>query len=606
MQLSKDGTTLEDVIRVLGEPESYLWGDTTFKKENLPKTYVVVYPKGIHLLISGGNVKELRSEEPGGPGFSYRGIIHLGSTLDEVLQALGQPSKTLTSEPLDFLPDVLYKDIDGKTGYCYYARPDKNVRLFFKDYKVGALYITGDESENLKTAKENAAVTFSLDGIEAKIAQFTKGWTSANEVIRAFGEPKRYVWGNETFKKDDLPDNYIMRYPKGISVWMKETGLVEVRSEQPGPGCSYRDKIRLGSSLDDVLKVVGEPSDTITGKKLDFIEGVLYKDTDGKKGSGYYSRPDQNVRFFFWNNKVSALYILPPDIDAKIDQLGKKGTTAEDVMRILGEPRKYLWGNESFTKDNLPSDYCMMYPRGVFVWIRDGKIMELRCESAPGFTYHNLRLGSTLDEVLQLIGQPTETIVGKKNDFTEGVLHKDNDGVKGNCYYARPDKTVRLFFQNYKVVVLYVTLFDNETLKKAKDDKKDASAKSAQAADVVFDKQGLTIKPLPRGLVQAIVSIRNQGNAPSPKLPVLFYAGDPKKDGRLLSPAHSVGPIMPKDVWHERAEFWELKDMDKEVFVLIDPENTMNRPPESKDLILSKVVSSPDKDPDTREKNEQK
>jgi hypothetical protein len=390
-----------------------------------------------------------------------------------------------------------------------------------------------------------------------------------------------------------------MRYPKGISVWMKETGLVEVRSEQPGPGCSYRDKIRLGSSLDDVLKVVGEPSDTITGKKLDFIEGVLYKDTDGKKGSGYYSRPDQNVRFFFWNNKVSALYILPPDIDAKIDQLGKKGTTAEDVMRILGEPRKYLWGNESFTKDNLPSDYCMMYPRGVFVWIRDGKIMELRCESAPGFTYHNLRLGSTLDEVLQLIGQPTETIVGKKNDFTEGVLHKDNDGVKGNCYYARPDKTVRLFFQNYKVVVLYVTLFDNETLKKAKDDKKDASAKSAQAADVVFDKQGLTIKPLPRGLVQAIVSIRNQGNAPSPKLPVLFYAGDPKKDGRLLPPAHSAGPILPKDVWNESSDVLELEDKDKEIFVVIDPENTMNRPAESKDLILSKVVSSPDKDSDT-------
>jgi hypothetical protein len=68
--------------------------------------------------------------------------VHLGSTLDEVLQALGPPSETVVGKPLGFDAGVLYKDIDGTKGYCYYARPDQNIRCFFMDDKVKALYVT--------------------------------------------------------------------------------------------------------------------------------------------------------------------------------------------------------------------------------------------------------------------------------------------------------------------------------------------------------------------------------------------------------------------------------------------------------------------------------
>ncbi len=54
---------------------------------------------------------------------------------------LGPPSETVVGKPLAFAANVLYKDFDGRKGFCYYARPDQNVRLFFRDYKVCALYV---------------------------------------------------------------------------------------------------------------------------------------------------------------------------------------------------------------------------------------------------------------------------------------------------------------------------------------------------------------------------------------------------------------------------------------------------------------------------------
>jgi serine protease AprX len=143
-QLSKKGTTAKDVLRVLGEPESYQWGDKTFTKSNLPASYLIVYPKGVSVFIMNGRVWELRSEKPG-PGFTWRGKLRLGSSLEEVLAVLGPPAETVTGEKLAFKPGVLYKDWEGKKGYCYYSRPEQNIRLFFGDYKVTGLYVPLEE-----------------------------------------------------------------------------------------------------------------------------------------------------------------------------------------------------------------------------------------------------------------------------------------------------------------------------------------------------------------------------------------------------------------------------------------------------------------------------
>jgi hypothetical protein len=151
IQLSKPGTLVEEAIRLLGEPEAYCWGEQTFSRTNLPATYILRYPQGVEVMVSDGLVNELRSELPG-PGFTWRGQLRLGSSLDEVLQALGPPSRTVVGQALDFAPDVLYKDIGGKPGRCYYSRPDQHIRLFFRGYRVCALYLplTDEMSSNYK------------------------------------------------------------------------------------------------------------------------------------------------------------------------------------------------------------------------------------------------------------------------------------------------------------------------------------------------------------------------------------------------------------------------------------------------------------------------
>ena len=153
-KLRRRGTTTEDVIRVLGEPEKLIWGRQTFTKDNLPETYILQYPKGLHVVVSGGMATEFRSERPG-PGFTYRGKLRLGSPLKDVLDVLGEPSHTVVGEPIGFVRDWLYKDIDGRKGYSYYSRADHGVRVFLVNGNVCALYLTteGNRQDFLPAAK---------------------------------------------------------------------------------------------------------------------------------------------------------------------------------------------------------------------------------------------------------------------------------------------------------------------------------------------------------------------------------------------------------------------------------------------------------------------
>jgi subtilisin family serine protease len=73
--------------------------------------------------------------------------LRQGSSLEEVLQALGQPSKIVVGQPVAFAPNVLYQDIDGRPGSAYYARPDQHVRCALFKNHVTALYVTVEDPE---------------------------------------------------------------------------------------------------------------------------------------------------------------------------------------------------------------------------------------------------------------------------------------------------------------------------------------------------------------------------------------------------------------------------------------------------------------------------
>ncbi len=136
-----DTATLQDVIKTFGQPVSYNWGDKTFDKGNLPASYVIMYPCDFHVFISNGKIAELRFEGPDA-GYIFKDRIKVGSSLNDVIEALGQPEKTVTGQKNAFADGVLYRDIEGRDGYCYYARLDQHIRLFLVNNKVRALYIT--------------------------------------------------------------------------------------------------------------------------------------------------------------------------------------------------------------------------------------------------------------------------------------------------------------------------------------------------------------------------------------------------------------------------------------------------------------------------------
>jgi hypothetical protein len=136
------------------------------------------------------------------------------------------------------------------------------------------------------------------------------------DVIRIFGEPDEYRWGDKTFTRENLPSVYLAVYPDDLQVFITDGKVIELRFESPDIGYVFRDKIRVGSSLEEVIRVVGEPIRTVTGEPQGWQDGVLYKDIDGTKGRCYYGRQDQAVRFFFWENKVVALYVTRSGYDA--------------------------------------------------------------------------------------------------------------------------------------------------------------------------------------------------------------------------------------------------------------------------------------------------
>jgi hypothetical protein len=144
--------------------------------------------------------------------------------------------------------------------------------------------------------------------INAKVAQLDIETANLDKIISIFGEPEKYIGGNnQTFQRQNLPSTYLACYPGGFEILISNNHILELRFSQPG--YIFRNKIQVGSSLEDVLNVIGQPLETVTNQKNEWKDGVLYKDIDRKKGFCCYSRNDQNVKFAFSNYKVIGICI---------------------------------------------------------------------------------------------------------------------------------------------------------------------------------------------------------------------------------------------------------------------------------------------------------
>ncbi|MBC8875874.1 MAG: hypothetical protein H8E44_41135 [Planctomycetes bacterium] len=116
-------------------------------------------------------------------------------------------------------------------------------------------------------------------------------------------------------------------------------------------------------------------------------------------------------------------------------------------------------------------------------------------------------------------------------------------------------------------------------------------ALDAKGIDVALRQGDLTVEELPDGRFKASVTIRNPGDKPMPMMRVHFYAGDPQKEGRLLA-SHDAGPVEPRSGWREHTHSFDLKEGEKEVFVVVDATNAVKEPNEANNHASARVRDS--------------
>jgi hypothetical protein len=239
----------------------------------------------------------------GDPGDSVEVFLEeeLGAKLTLIV-SIGQP------EPHERWPNILcvpceieIEDEDSEKRIVSIYATAKAI-----GYQPGCRWIVHTE---MKVIHEPIRAKFGEE-ITAKVAQFDINNATPDDVIEVFGEPSEYIWGKKVFRKDELPDPYIMVYAGGyFHIVIRNGRVIELRLEHQDIGYVFAETIRIGSSLEEVLKVIGAPTKTVVGKEIRWSsDGVLYKDID-EKGHCYYRRRDQGVRMFFKDYKLFALYL---------------------------------------------------------------------------------------------------------------------------------------------------------------------------------------------------------------------------------------------------------------------------------------------------------
>ncbi|MBN1361319.1 MAG: M56 family metallopeptidase [Sedimentisphaerales bacterium] len=449
--------TKDDILQAFGEPDHIFYGDQSYTLENLPETYYMPY-KDISFCVHEDAVVGITLLSP---SYVFGNGLRVGDSEEKVKRALGSDCR---------LEETEFKRFLGYEGLGLVFEIDQQDRSVM-EINIERDYGTPARLRGYAHADEFAAQ------LPQKIAHLDIDTADLKQVITTFGQPMRYIWGPEILPADKLPNRFIAVYPSGFRVFMMDDRIVELRHEQ-GSQYAYAGTLRVGSTLDEALAVLGPPAKTVEGKPIDWSDAnVLFKDIEGREGHCYYHRPDRKVRVWFADDKVIAIYMTRSDYSSggsepfdaefasllpeRIATLDIETAGPDRVRAIFGEPSRYVWGNQTFKPDALPDNYIMTYPCSFNVWLREGRIMEIRHGRASEYAYGGkLRIGSTLPEALDVLGAPVATVTGQKNEFKDGVLYWDVEGNEGQGYYHRSDQKVRVFLWEGKVIAIYMTRSD--------------------------------------------------------------------------------------------------------------------------------------------------
>jgi hypothetical protein len=152
-----------------------------------------------------------------------------------------------------------------------------------------------------------------------------------------------------------------------------------------------------------------------------------------------------------------AVSVLAADLPSGIERLEPGKSTAADLIRVAGEPIRYMADGGGTVTAPLPAIYMAVYDGWGAVLIH-GAISELNFQT-PQYAFRGkLKVGSTVEETVAVLGTPAGTVRGEPRSAAnqERILYLDVDGKPGYGYYSRPELGVRVSFRDGVVGELMV------------------------------------------------------------------------------------------------------------------------------------------------------
>lgn len=281
--------TQEYILTSLGEPDQILYQDKIFSLEDIPdRSYFLYSTIGISFLINKRRIAEIITLSP---DYRFANGIGVGSTQEEVINAFA----------LD------YKNIE-------YQNIEKGHKLYLIYSELGVTFEINKQSGivweiNIRPINKVLSDTDFIRIMNIVIPTLNLATTTLDDLIRILGLPLAYSWGSVTYTRDNLPRFYILKYPLKINIFMHNEYIIEI--EINTAAFMFSNGLHIGSSLEQVLEKLGPPLQTKHGQSSDFKDSILYLDIGGEEGACYYSREDKGIRFYFKNNMVRSIYLIP-------------------------------------------------------------------------------------------------------------------------------------------------------------------------------------------------------------------------------------------------------------------------------------------------------
>jgi len=427
------GDTLDKIIGIYGEPE---------ERVNTNHTIGMSYreEKGIDFLLSNYTDKILEIRFNAGFHGNLESGVSIGSTLDSVRDSYNWTMKAVKTNwngSNNFIfgtNRVLYEQANenGETTSYKFINAEEGLLIWFsKDKMVNQIVVFQPYSDEVNIQ----------EGIGLSYIQIGDSLDTLKDL---YGEPDL---------REDTSTTIWMNYRQKGSIDFlldKTEKIIEIRFNTGFPG-SLQSGIILGSALDTVLDAYDGALKTVETNRdglENFIFGsnkVLYEQVDenGVITTYKFIHAEKGILYWFGSDKKVRQIVVykphdaKPDINTQWLGLMQTDDMQERIIGWYGAPEDMVITNKTI---------WMVYHElaGIDLLIDNNtkKVIEVRFNE--GFDYatiNQISIGSSLDDVLNIIGSANKTVQISSNDTlnlsygTDKVLYEIVDDGNNTVAY---------------------------------------------------------------------------------------------------------------------------------------------------------------------------